>query len=145
MLQMILSAKRIGNFIRAQDVDYLESDPLSSTPPPDPTAPLFVRGTITWDVLPSDSTEQNPIFQLKELDIEFPRNQLTLIAGKFGSGKTLLLLSLLGEARLLDGDISYAVSEISDPTAEMDDWSLIPSGVAYVPQVRMFHTSLVMS
>ena len=102
---------------------------------------LYVRGTVTWDVPPAladAAVPANPVFQLRDLDVNFPRGQMTLIAGKFGSGKTLLLLSLLGEVRLLDGKISYLVSPLMDPgTVGEQNWSLIPDGVAYVPQVSI--------
>lgn len=71
-----------------------------------------------------------------DLDIKFPRGKLTLVAGKFGSGKSLLLLALLGEARLIEGKISYMVSPIMDPQKiDKNDWSLFKNGVAYAPQV----------
>jgi ABC-type branched-subunit amino acid transport system ATPase component len=62
---------------------------------------------------------------------------MSLIAGKFGCGKTLLLLALLGEARLVDGKISYLLSHILDPSdTSIPDWTMRKDGVAYVPQVR---------
>jgi ABC-type branched-subunit amino acid transport system ATPase component len=77
-----------------------------------------------------------PSFRLQGLNVQFPRGEMTLVAGKFGSGKTLLLLAMMGEARLVEGSISYAVSDLLDPGMEdRGDWSLLKKGVAYVPQV----------
>ncbi|WVQ96554.1 hypothetical protein IAU59_003659 [Kwoniella sp. CBS 9459] len=155
MLQDVLGAKRIATFLSTSDVEYL-SDPC----PPDSAEPsgsesLYVKGTIAWDVQPTgtdpgtlsdepdtaiddtaplQSHNEND-FRLRDIDIEFPDGQFTLVAGKFGSGKTLLLLALLGEARLLDGKISYAVSPVMDATnTDTSDWRPIPGCVAYVPQ-----------
>jgi len=141
-LQQLLSAKRIGTFLAGVDVEYLEENVLDGEPVPQ-IDHIYVRGTVTWDLrVPSDdalSVSADPIFQLRDLDIEFPRGQMTLIAGKFGSGKTLLLLALLGEARLIEGKISYLVSQILDPLdASVPDWTLRKGGVAYVPQVSNF-------
>ena len=87
---------------------------------------------------PANEEDNHLTFQLYDLDIHFPQGEMTLIAGKFGSGKSLLLLAMLGEARLLHGKISYAVSPLLDPNEiENNDWSLVPKGVAYVPQVRL--------
>ena len=107
------------------------------------TKAMFVQGTVTWDIPPprdtddASSTASQPVFQLRDLDVHFPRGEMTLLAGKFGTGKTLLLLALLGEVRLVDGKISYAVSPLMNPLDNGDqDWSLLLGGVAYVPQVN---------
>src|SRR5205085_3945549 len=42
-------------------------------------------------------------FQLRDITIEFPNDTLTLITGPTGSGKTSLLMALLGELSLLKG------------------------------------------
>ncbi|TYJ54700.1 hypothetical protein B9479_004639 [Cryptococcus floricola] len=156
LLQEILGARRIATFLSAPDVEYFDNDTASS-PEHDSTVddgPLYVVGTIGWDVpkiyMPSSSSsspadrnatvvetadEDKSGFKLLDLDVEFPRGQLTLVAGKFGSGKSLLLLALLGEARLIEGKISYTVSPIMDHSiGSGTDWSLIRKGVAYVPQ-----------
>ncbi|WVQ75089.1 hypothetical protein IAR50_004698 [Cryptococcus sp. DSM 104548] len=158
LLQEILGARRIATFLSAPDVEYFDSDPTASAPS-EPSSivedgPLYVVGTIGWDVPktylaspPSSSpasssstvvetaNEDKVGFRLLDLNVEFPRGQLTLVAGKFGSGKSLLLLALLGEARSIKGKISYTVSPVMDPsTSRRDDWSLVRKGVAYVPQ-----------
>jgi ABC-type branched-subunit amino acid transport system ATPase component len=76
-------------------------------------------------------------FVLRDLDITFERGTITLIAGKFGCGKSLLLNALLGEVALLRGRISYAVSAVADPweVETSADWSHSSEGLAFVPQV----------
>jgi len=44
-------------------------------------------------------------FQLRDITVEFPNDALTLIAGPTGSGKTSLLMALLGELSLLKGSV----------------------------------------
>jgi ABC-type multidrug transport system fused ATPase/permease subunit len=44
-------------------------------------------------------------FQLRDISIEFPTDALTLIVGPTGSGKTSLLMALLGELSLLKGSV----------------------------------------
>lgn len=152
MLQQILSAKRIGHFLQARDVDYLLEPAIDSQAIPQVGDKIFIKGTVAWHAPPSDdpqsyastntngnslaATNSSHVFKLQDLDVEFPRGEITLVAGKFGSGKSLLLLSLLGEARLLEGEISYLLSNCLDPLeAESADWTLQKTGVAYVPQV----------
>jgi ABC-type multidrug transport system fused ATPase/permease subunit len=148
LLQEILSAKRIGAFIRSRDVDYLEEtlplSPLVSSSEEE-RQPLHIFGTVAWNLsepFPAPDSHSDsagiatPSFRLHGLNVQFPRGEMTLVAGKFGSGKTLLLLALMGEVRLVEGSISYAVSELLDPgTEDKGDWSLLKKRVAYVPQV----------
>jgi ABC-type branched-subunit amino acid transport system ATPase component len=83
------------------------------------------------------ASEQHTL-SINNVNVEFPAGQITLVAGKFGSGKTLLLLSLLGEVQVVDGKINYALSDVLNPF----EISCLGSeaahgGVAYVPQVSM--------
>ncbi|KDE05641.1 hypothetical protein MVLG_04012 [Microbotryum lychnidis-dioicae p1A1 Lamole] len=44
-------------------------------------------------------------FRLKDLAIEFPKGKLTVISGPTGSGKTSMLLALLGELQVVEGKV----------------------------------------
>lgn len=103
----------------------------------------------------ANSTAPTPknAFTLADLTLRFPKGQLSLICGRLGeayiahgmkadhigSGKSLLLNGLLGEADLIAGDLacprsspdlmdSFGVGKISP-----EDW-VIQDMVAYVPQ-----------
>jgi ABC-type multidrug transport system fused ATPase/permease subunit len=129
LLQELLGAQRIGTFLQSQNVDYLMEFPTNGRAQPD-AEELYIRGTIAWNISEdylgaSDTSSRESsvsavtqMFQLRDLDVNFPRGEMTLIAGKFGSGKTLVLLALLGEARLVEGSISYPHE--TEPT----EWSL---------------------
>lgn len=150
ILKDLLAAKRIGLFLRSADLEYLKDAPLGTATMP-AFDRVFLHGTVTWDIPPltlngdqscDSESETKSLFQLTDLHVDFPTGQLSLIAGRFGSGKSLLLLSLLGETRLLEGKISYLASELVDPReAAVPDWSLKKGGVAYVPQVRLIDES----
>ncbi|KAH8916676.1 hypothetical protein BT69DRAFT_1339938 [Atractiella rhizophila] len=49
--------------------------------------------------------EEDKGFRLVDLDVTFPEGKLTLVTGASGSGKTSLLLALLGEMNLLSGKV----------------------------------------
>jgi excinuclease UvrABC ATPase subunit len=49
-------------------------------------------GTSSTSAMSSVSTTPKTKFMLTDLNIDFPRGELTLVCGKLGSGKTLLLL-----------------------------------------------------
>lgn len=58
----------------------------------------FENATFTWHNVAEDIHEigGSAQFKLENLDINFPLGQLTLVAGRTGSGKTALLNALLG-------------------------------------------------
>ncbi|KAI0455788.1 P-loop containing nucleoside triphosphate hydrolase protein [Xylaria acuta] len=69
-------------------------------------------------------------FALRELDLRFPKGELSVICGKTGSGKTLLLASILGESDVIQGSIRLpANQDVSD-----EEW-IDPASVAYVAQI----------
>jgi ABC-type cobalamin/Fe3+-siderophores transport system ATPase subunit len=104
----------------------------------------MVVGDIAWAQLQVGMSLDSAPFVLRDLDITFQRGAVTLIAGKFGSGKSLLLNALLGEVALLRGRISYAVSSVADPwqVETAIDWGQCLEGLAFVPQVSRAETPL---
>lgn len=134
LLQQILSVKRIAAFLKHPDVEYLDNSVHECQTSSEITS-VYIQGTVCW-YQSQRFLQDSSAFQLSGLDLNFPPGKLSLIAGKFGAGKTLLLLSLLGETSLVAGKISYLVSPVLDPLADnAGDWSVLASSVAYVPQV----------
>jgi len=135
-LQEIVSVQRISAFLQRPDIQHLgELQSNSNVARED--EPLVVVGDIAWSTPQEDSETTSAPFILRDLDITFPRGTFTLIAGKFGCGKSLLLNAILGEVALLRGRISYAVSPVADPwEAESPaEWGRCFEGLAFVPQV----------
>ena len=141
-LEQLLAARRIAAFLRLPDIEFLEGSDRKRQASRD----FSIRGAITWAVPTSsakttESEAAAPVepFKLTDLDVVFPRGRTTLVAGRFGSGKTLLLLGLLGEAHLIDGEVTYAISTMlpprlsEKPSADWS-WSIVPETVAYAPQ-----------
>lgn len=86
---------------------------------------IFRNASITW---PSDalkvpeSSEKAPDtskhrFSLADLNLHFPVGKLSVISGKTGSGKTLILHAILGEVELLDGCITAPSMAQDQPVA----------------------------
>lgn len=126
----------------------------------------FQSCTITWpqdrshlSLAPSAASTPRHKFMLIDMSLNFPTGEMTLICGKLGSGKTLLLLgmlpelanilmstlrstlALLGEADILTGQ---ALSPRSPPDSlasfagvhvPKEDW-VVRGICAYVPQVK---------
>ncbi|TGO20737.1 hypothetical protein BPAE_0269g00070 [Botrytis paeoniae] len=76
-------------------------------------------------------------FVLRDLNLQFPNNALSVISGPTGSGKSLLLSAILGEVEVLSGNITVPrppqASERHDSKATAADW-VLPSAIAFVSQ-----------
>lgn len=63
--------------------------------------PYLKNATLSWS-MPGSGTDDG--FRLADIDVECVYGGLTVIAGPVGSGKSSLLLGLLEEMRLLNGE-----------------------------------------
>ncbi|KAH9036170.1 ATP-binding cassette transporter [Lactarius pseudohatsudake] len=145
MLQSFVSLRRIEKYLHA--VEVAPVPPLGGNPSPI----AFQGATVTWprdrarsgtattSTVSSASSTPKTKFMLMDLNIVFPKGELSLVCGKLGSGKTLLLLALLGEADLLTGQMLCpqtppdAIASFVGVVPSPDEWAI--DGVcAYVPQ-----------
>lgn len=91
-------------------------------------------------------------FILHNLDAHFPNGKLSIICGATGSGKTLMMLSLLGETVLLQGESfcprTAVVSDTLEPTVVIPpnitrkDW-ILDHAVAYVSQTAWLRNASI--
>ncbi|EJS42817.1 ybt1p [Saccharomyces arboricola H-6] len=94
VVQSKVSLDRVQDFLNENDTkkyDQLTIDPNGKRF-------AFENSTISWD-------KDNQDFKLKDLNIEFKTGKLNVVIGPTGSGKTSLLMALLGEMYLLNGKI----------------------------------------
>ncbi len=117
------SADELDAFLRNKemsDSQFVPSDALS-----------LRDATITWH----SEASKKEVSQLKNLEADFPTGELSIITGKTGCGKSLLLFALAGEAKILSGDICRPLSstreQIGDSVAK--DW-IQPGSFALVSQ-----------
>lgn len=112
---------------------------------------IFDKATVAWpkkedlerDV--AEPTESRSM--LRDVSLHFPEGKLSIISGKTGSGKSLLLAAILGEVKLLSGTV-----KVPTPPAEEDleeakpipdaDW-VLPSLTAFVSQTPWVETGTV--
>ena len=125
-LEALVSVRRIRDYLNGPDKKEITVDG-------DQVA--FVDASITW---PSDSEnppDEEDVFVLRGLNINFPTGQLSVVSGPTGSGKSLLLHAILGEADLISGTITVPTEtgERHDEAANPSDW-IIPSARAFVNQ-----------
>ncbi|KAF9428730.1 hypothetical protein BGZ94_001265, partial [Podila epigama] len=78
-------------------------------------------------------------FRLSNLNVDFPVGKLSVIVGPTGSGKSAMLLALLGELERLEGNM-YLPRLDYGPHAPKDD---IGSGIAYVSQTAWLQNTTI--
>ena len=78
----------------------------------------------------------------KDINVHFPNDKLSLICGPTGAGKSLLLLSLLGETVVLEGSLECPRSSVTEDVSfdfsipksiPEEDW-ILDHSLAYVSQ-----------
>jgi ABC-type multidrug transport system fused ATPase/permease subunit len=96
---------------------------------------------------PSDSKEpKDDRFVLRNLNLQFPHNSLSVISGPTGSGKSLLLAAILGEIELLSGSIRVPRApppdKRYDSKATSDNW-ILPAAIAFVSQTPWIENATI--
>ncbi|KAF9362482.1 hypothetical protein BGX34_006059 [Mortierella sp. NVP85] len=96
---------------------------------------------------PSPATPQEPVaevesvkerFMLKNLNLDFPIGKLSVIVGPTGSGKSALLLALLGELERLDGHQYMPRLDYGTTRSKKQG-----SGIAYVAQTAWLQNASI--
>ncbi|KAI8334843.1 P-loop containing nucleoside triphosphate hydrolase protein [Choanephora cucurbitarum] len=135
-LEMRVSLRRIQSFLEQPEIDTTHRECLT----PENNEVGFKNATVIWPT--QAAVADASIFKLKDLDVMFPANQLSIICGATGSGKTLMMLSLLNETNIVEGTVQFPYQTV--PLNSLDgmfedstlpsDW-IASNTVAYVSQV----------
>jgi ABC-type multidrug transport system fused ATPase/permease subunit len=96
---------------------------------------------------PHDSEEPSEDrFTLRDLDLAFPNNALSVISGPTGSGKSLLLAAMLGEVEVLSGYIQVPrappANERFDSKATAANW-ILPTTISFVSQTPWIENTTI--
>ncbi|KAK4543111.1 hypothetical protein LTR36_005888 [Oleoguttula mirabilis] len=122
-----VSVDRVEEYLNEPETDkyrQLETDELDEN---GEVVIGFEHGTLSWGSRESDD------FKMIDLDMRFKIGQLNVIIGPTGSGKTSLLLGLLGEMTLLDGSV-YLPGGRSREDMKPDSETGLTENVAYCAQ-----------
>ncbi|KAG2203106.1 hypothetical protein INT47_004913 [Mucor saturninus] len=169
LFETLISIDRIEKYLEEDEISGSDQDGCALSAEWSSSAPEvrigFKNATIGWPKAHDNTTsetatsnEEQDSFILKDLDVVFPNNELSLICGSTGSGKTLLMLSLLGETEIKEGAVSCprsaSLSSLDDTTAITsirppedapivpEDW-ILPYAVAYVSQTAWLQNASI--
>lgn len=98
----------------------------------------FEDASLAWPVDDTDKVLEEDRFVLRNVTLSFPPGELSVISGKTGSGKSLMLAAVLGEVDLLSGSVYIphppSLSQRHDADANPSNW-ILPASIAYVGQI----------
>lgn len=117
------SAKELDQFLRKEETcepQFISSDTFS-----------LHNATIAW----GSAAGEKDMFKLENVNAAFPTGELSIITGKTGCGKSLLLAALASEAKILSGDIGRPLLSNHEYSKETptEEW-IEPNTCALVSQ-----------
>ncbi|KAL2155016.1 hypothetical protein VTH82DRAFT_3692 [Thermothelomyces myriococcoides] len=127
LLDALVSIHRIQQYLDSPELEQISkpSDEIS-----------FQDASIAWPT--DEKVDESERFVLRNINVTFPKGELSVISGKTGTGKSLMLAAILGEVDLLDGALyvprAPPLSERHDDKAHKGNW-IIPNAIAYVAQI----------
>ncbi|KAJ4251970.1 Transporter of the ATP-binding cassette (ABC) [Fusarium torreyae] len=93
----------------------------------------FRDATLTWGSKDTIAEDSSRAFRLMDLNIDFQIGKLNIIAGPTGSGKTSMLMGLLGEMTLIEGGV-FCPGGRSREDVHPDPETGLANTIAYVAQ-----------
>ena len=138
MLSSLVSARRINNFLNELETNKYEQLLSDETfdPMPNlrncPNSIGFSHAYFTYDTEPEKTKVENR-FVLKDLSCQFPVGKISIILGPVGSGKSSVLLALLGEMQRIKGTTSIPCP-LARSLLEPDPLTSLTESTAYCAQ-----------
>ncbi|KAJ8100519.1 P-loop containing nucleoside triphosphate hydrolase protein [Lipomyces tetrasporus] len=126
IVEASVSMKRIDRFLSEEGTTKYEQLSIQ----PDANSPYigFQGASFSW----GNGIKERE-FKLQNISIDFPVGKLTVVVGPTGSGKTSLLMALLGEMKLLKGEVFLPSRRDGNPP-KPDPETGMTDAVAYCAQ-----------
>ncbi|KAF7956233.1 hypothetical protein EAE96_005153 [Botrytis aclada] len=130
LIDCYISINRIQRYLNGAEISESTDDAPNVS---------FEKASIAWPCAEGeDEMDANERYVLRNVDVSFPEGELSVISGKTGTGKSLMLASILGEVDILAGKVSVPrgprAKDRHDHLANKDNW-IIPSSIAFVAQI----------
>ncbi|CAB4373887.1 unnamed protein product [Rhizophagus irregularis] len=144
--QAYVSLKRIENFLNEDEITDSELENGDNSLGRGSKI-AFENATITWNRLGDEKINaEEQEFKMRNLNLDFPIGNLSIICGPTGSGKTLLLMSLLGETNVISGRVYCPKSPADLVTYDLNpsNW-ILSNSVALVSQQAWLQNASIKS
>ncbi|KAL6364165.1 hypothetical protein LRP88_02081 [Fusarium phalaenopsidis] len=136
LIEALVSLRRIGN--------YLTSPDFQSPVSPSTTGSISFKGAAIAYAADVDMPLQER-FVLNNLDFSFPPRALSIISGKTGSGKSLILSAIMGQCEVIRGAVQVPEHRQRNPSTEQsgeEPW-IMDTAIAFVPQTPWMDNATV--
>jgi ABC-type multidrug transport system fused ATPase/permease subunit len=129
-----VSIERVEKFLGEEETQKYSQ--LRNHHPDEPPKIALENATLTWGSKSSRDTQDpsGDAFRLLNMNVSFKLGALNVIAGPTGSGKTSLLMALLGEMRLLTGHVYLPGVTTNRAELPVDPETLLTESIAYCAQ-----------
>ena len=128
-----VSVDRIEEFLNEDETEKYEQLGQYQRDENGQTLIAFDKATFSWGSKNASADDGRAAFRLIGMDTRFRVGGLNIVAGPTGSGKTSLLMALLGEMTLLEGSISIPGGH-SREELKLDPETGLTESVAYCAQ-----------
>lgn len=128
-----VSLDRVEEFLMEEETEKYEQLGLDNVDEDGNKVIGFRNGTFIWGGKNAVAEDGSMAFRLLDMNIDFKIGQLNIIAGPTGSGKTSMLMALLGEMTLVTGNV-YCPGGRSREDVRPDPETGLADTVAYVAQ-----------
>lgn len=128
-----VSIDRVEEFLQEEETEKYEQLGLDNVDENGVKRIGLKRATLIWGGKHVVSEDGSRSFRLLDIDVDFSIGKLNIIAGPTGSGKTSLLMGLLGEMSLMEGKV-YCPGGRSREEVRVDPETGLADTVAYVAQ-----------
>ncbi|KAJ5723567.1 hypothetical protein N7488_001602 [Penicillium malachiteum] len=135
-----VSLARVDKYLNEEETEKYEQLRHTSGVSDGPAQIGLEKATLTWGTSKpqpqqaSSSETGADAFRLINIDVKFPIGRLSIVAGATGSGKTSLLMALLGEMRLIEGRVHLPGGVSSRAELPVDPATGLIDSVAYCAQ-----------
>ena len=131
LIQAYTSCQRIQEFL--DEPETLKYEQVSRPGPGDPQVG-FTGAVVGYSSSEEIKDAEFEPFTLGEMNLSFPVGGLSVVIGPVGSGKTSLILSLLGETKLLQGKIFMPDDRANRYLCPIDPSTGLSDTIAYCAQ-----------
>lgn len=127
-----VSIDRVQKFLQEEETEkYAQLKPSTEEGPP---KIALEKATLSWQTRASTVNDSTDAFKLLDVDVNFHIGGLNVIAGPTGSGKSSMLLALLGEMKLLKGMVHLPGGAQDRTELRPDPATSLIESVAYCAQ-----------